>query len=101
MALTRFDGIQLSVCNEAVGARKPMLASDTRLLQQMFPRGSVFVHSQSPHDLARGVSEVRARFPELREEMERFCEERKAIWWEKQGQPLLIEVYRSVRQFAE
>ncbi len=54
IAFTRFDGIQLSVCGEAVGAGKPMLISDTGTLRRQFPKGTVFVNSADPEDIAKG-----------------------------------------------
>lgn len=55
LALTKVDGIQLSVCNEALGFGKPMVMSDTRLLRTMFGDASVLVRSESPAAIAAGI----------------------------------------------
>jgi glycosyltransferase involved in cell wall biosynthesis len=55
LALTRFDGIQLSVCNEALGFGRPMVVSDTPLLRRLFGSAGVMVDSADPAAIARGV----------------------------------------------
>jgi hypothetical protein len=58
IAFTRFDGIQLSVCGEAVGCGKPMLASNTKTLRTLFPTGTCFVDSTNPLAIANGLRVV-------------------------------------------
>jgi Glycosyl transferases group 1 len=58
LALTKFDGIQLSVCNEAIGVAKPMVMSNTPLLRELFGSAAVAVDSADPAALARGVAEA-------------------------------------------
>ncbi len=56
LALTRFDGIQLSVCNEAIGYGKPMVLSDTSLLRKLFSCAAVMVQSDDPAALVRAIA---------------------------------------------
>ena len=55
LALTKVDGIQLSVCNEALGFGKPMVMSDTSLLRALFGDAAVLVRSEDPADIAAGI----------------------------------------------
>ncbi|MDP2006067.1 MAG: oligosaccharide flippase family protein [Rubrivivax sp.] len=55
LAFTRFDGIQLSVCNEALGFGRPMVVSDTPLLRELFGQAGVMVDSADPAAIVRGV----------------------------------------------
>lgn len=71
LALTIHDGIQLSVCGEAVGAGRPLVASDTTLLRRLYPAGSVFVRPTA-EDIARGVTETLNRGELAAEEMAAF-----------------------------
>jgi glycosyltransferase involved in cell wall biosynthesis len=48
LAFTRHDGIQLSACSEALGFGRPLLASDTPLLRQMFGGAGLLVDSNDP-----------------------------------------------------
>ncbi|RNC73209.1 MAG: glycosyltransferase [Desulfuromonadales bacterium] len=89
VALTRFDGIQLSVCGEAVGAGKPMLISDTSTLRRLFPAGGVFVRPDSPDDIASGARELMARLSELREAALEQRQELTARWFQTRGKQML------------
>lgn len=88
VAFTRFDGIQLSVCGEAVGAKKPMLISDTATLRRLFPIGSVFVRSDDSSEIALGVKLLMARLPELRELAKENQQESTARWINLRGRHL-------------
>lgn len=85
LGLTKFDGIQLSVCNEAVGAGKPMILSDTKLLRHLFGRGSVFVDSFDPQALAAGCRAALAQLETLTHQVLALREERTACWREVQA----------------
>ena len=61
LALTREDGIQLSVCNEALGFGKAMVLSDTPLLRRLFAAAAVMVDSNNPDALAAAIGEALAR----------------------------------------
>jgi hypothetical protein len=92
IAFTRFDGIQLSVCGEAVGAGKPMLISDTATLRRLFPDGTVFVNSSDPVAIASGVSRLLSNHDELSEEVNRFGQNMSARWMLTRGRPLLQRI---------
>lgn len=71
LALTIHDGIQLSVCGEAVGAGRPLVVSDTTLLRRLYPVGSVFVKPTAVA-LAQGVTEILGRGDVAAQEMISF-----------------------------
>ncbi|MBL8351854.1 MAG: glycosyltransferase family 4 protein [Burkholderiaceae bacterium] len=54
LGLTKVEGIQLSVCNEALGFGRPLVTSDTRLLREMFGAAAVLVDTASPASIAQG-----------------------------------------------
>jgi hypothetical protein len=58
VAFTRLDGLQMSVCGEAIGSGKPMLISDTMTLRRLFPLGCVFVDSSNPQAIADGLRQL-------------------------------------------
>lgn len=95
MALTKYDGIQLSVCNEAIGFGKPMLVSGTPLLRKLFPKGTVFIDNESKKDFIRGCNDAIQRNSELVAEMEIFQKER---WetWQKQAELLTCSINNDV-----
>jgi glycosyltransferase involved in cell wall biosynthesis len=94
VALTRYDGIQLSVCGEAVGAGKPMLVSDTSTLKRLFPAGSVFV-ADDPSAIASGAKELMARLPELSRAVLIQQQEITRRWFETRGSRLMTQVAAS------
>jgi spore maturation protein CgeB len=98
VAFTRFEGIQMSVCGEAVGAGKPMLISDTTTLRRMFPAGSVFVPSDNPSEIALGAKQLLARLPELREAARAQQREILAQWTEQRRQNLMDAVSNSLNE---
>jgi len=93
VGLTRFDGIQLSVCGEAVGAGKPMLNSDTGTLRRLFSAGSVFVKDDAAQ-IAAGAREVIARQSELAREVLAHREAMTATWLESRGKGLMETIAR-------
>ena len=58
MGLTREEGIQLSVCNEALGFRRPLVTSDTAILRQLFSEAAVMVSTSDPSSIANGCREA-------------------------------------------
>lgn len=92
IAFTRFDGIQLSVCGEAVGAGKPMLVSETTTLKRLFPKGSVFVDSSDAHSIANGIGYLTENSTYLSQEMRGFRDEITSAWIEERGKLLLSRV---------
>lgn len=60
LGLTREEGIQLSVCNEALGFRRPLVTSDTAILRQLFSEAAVLVSTSDPRSIADGCREALA-----------------------------------------
>lgn len=58
MGLTTSGDVQLSAANEAVGAGKPMVLSNTPLLRRLFYKGAVYVDALNPNSIAAGCQEV-------------------------------------------
>ena len=52
--LTTGEGIQLSVANEAIGASKPLVLSDTETLKELFGAAALFAPNEGP-DLASAL----------------------------------------------
>lgn len=92
IAFTRFDGIQLSVCGEAVGAGKPMLISDTQTLRRLFSTGTVFVNSSDAAAIASGFSRLLSNHDELAEEVTRFGQDMTTSWLLARGRPLFHKI---------
>jgi hypothetical protein len=95
MALTLEEGIQMSVCNEAVGVGRPMVCSRTAILTDLFPKGTVFVDADSPESIAQGCLEALAERGRLTAEMVAFREERSRNWEERQARPVAALLARS------
>ncbi|UFS68821.1 hypothetical protein LPW11_13025 [Geomonas sp. RF6] len=95
IALTKFDGIQLSVCGEAVGAGKPMVVSDTSTLRRLFPAGSVFV-KDTAEGIASGAKEVMGRLEELKGAVLAQRDEITGRWRSTRGDALMETVTRTV-----
>lgn len=64
LGLTSEEGIQLSVANEALGANRALVLSDTRILRAMFGAAALFAKN-TPEDIAARLREALARRPEL------------------------------------
>lgn len=77
--LTDVEGIQLSVANEALGADKALVLSDTAILRAMFGQAAVLAKN-TPGDLAAGLREGMARREEL-EARSRALKERRIRDW--------------------
>ncbi|CAO4157371.1 glycosyltransferase [Methylorubrum extorquens] len=57
LCLTTQDGVQLSAAGEAVGAGKPIIVSDTQLLQSLFEAGRFVDNSvEALHDACKDVA---------------------------------------------
>lgn len=80
LALTKFEGIQLSVCNEAVGAEKAMVLSNTSLLKVLFPQGTVFVDPLSVESMQEGIETALLNQDELEKQMKVFHKTRWNTW---------------------
>ena len=51
LGLTSMEGVQLSVANEALGAERALVLSDTRILRAMFGEAALFAPN-TPEGLA-------------------------------------------------
>jgi glycosyltransferase involved in cell wall biosynthesis len=58
MGLTREEGIQLSVCNEAIGFARPLVTSNTKILRKMFGDAAVLVDTNDPMSIAGGCRDA-------------------------------------------
>lgn len=61
LALTRNADEQSSSAAEGLGAGRPLVLSDTPVLREMYPRGSVFVDARNPRSIVAGCREAVAR----------------------------------------
>lgn len=80
LALTKFDGIQLSVCNEALGFGKPMVVSDTPLLRSMFGSAAVMADSSVPASLAHGIATATEQHQQLSARARLLSDKRRTEW---------------------
>ena len=88
LGLTLEEGVQLSVCNEAVGLGVPMVCSGTRILRQIFPKGTVFVDARDPDAIVAGCRQALLRRDELAGRMKAFSLERRQQWHRFQARPV-------------
>ena len=89
LAFTKFDGIQLSVCNEALGFAKPMVMSDTRLLRALFGNAAVTVDSSDPDAIADGIRRACEQSPHWTAAATRLARQRRQQWQTDQLQACL------------
>lgn len=80
LALTRLDGIQLSVCNEALGFGRPMVVSDTPLLRELFGSAGVMVDSSNPASIARGMRHASAATGTMSAASWQLAQQRRQRW---------------------
>ncbi len=69
VGLTKLEGIQLSVANEAVSYGKPMVLSDTQLLRKFFYQGAVYVDPLDGGAIAAGCRTALAHTDQLKIEV--------------------------------
>ena len=62
LCLTTQDGIQLSAVSEAIGAGRPMIISDTKLLRDLFGQAGIFVDNNA-NSIRQGGPARRFRRP--------------------------------------
>ena len=91
LGLTIYDGIQLSVASEALGAGKPMVLSDTTTLKKLFYQGSVFVDSSSAQSIAKGCLQALDQRYTLAEEVRELSMIR-AVQWQRDARVILSEI---------
>lgn len=84
LALTRYDGIQLSVCNEALGFGKAMVVSDTALLRSLFGRAAVMVDSADPDAIVGGIRQAQDAHDRLTQAAQVLADDRRRQWRNQQ-----------------
>lgn len=84
MGLTREEGIQLSVCNEALGFGRPLVTSNTKILSTLFGNAAVLVDTDSPESIANGCREALLSAANCSQKSRALAIERVACW--KNGQ---------------
>ncbi|HEY9657111.1 MAG TPA: hypothetical protein V6C65_01510 [Allocoleopsis sp.] len=80
LGLTKLDGIQLSVANEAVGVGKPMVISHTQTLKQLFYKGAIYVDPMNAQSIAQGCKDVLVQKQALTEQIIDLQKERSQQW---------------------
>lgn len=85
LGLTKLEGVQLSVANEAVGADKPLVLSNTEILKKLFYKGAVYVDSLNPQSIVEGCQEAVLKKNQLAKEVSELKEERQNLWQEQVG----------------
>lgn len=98
LALTKFDGIQLSVCNEALGFGKPMVVSDTPLLREMFGKAAVMGDSSDSRALASAIGVAFGRTAELTSTAKEMAKHRREVWTEDQLKQCLHALGPTLKQ---
>lgn len=88
IGLTKIEGIQLSVCNEALGYGRPLVVSNTALLSALFAESARVVDSRSPADIVAGVREVLGDPAHFETRSRQHATRRRDAWVRHQLQPL-------------
>jgi hypothetical protein len=83
LGLTKLEGIQLSAANEAVGAKKPMVISNTNVLKELFYKGAIYVDSSVPKSIAQGCQTALLQKETLTQDVGELQVERNQSWWER------------------
>jgi glycosyltransferase involved in cell wall biosynthesis len=99
LGLTRDEGVQLSVCNEAIGFGKPMVVSDTRVLRSMFSAACELTHGHSPAALQDAIRRALAGRESLSERALQLAQARIDAWQARQYADVvaLLELRRTER----
>jgi glycosyltransferase involved in cell wall biosynthesis len=84
LGLTSEEGIQLSVANEALGAGRALVLSDTRVLRAMFGSAALLTPNTVP-GLAATLGEALEHRGDLEERSRALCARRQAEWLEVIG----------------
>jgi glycosyltransferase involved in cell wall biosynthesis len=79
IGLTTGEGIQLSGANEAVGAGRPMVLSDTQLLRSLFGDAALFAANETV-PMAAAVQDALSRQSELRQASRTLKDKRERRW---------------------
>lgn len=87
LGITALEGIQLSAANEAVGASKPLVLSDTAILREMFGAAALFAPND-PSALARTITSALGQSDALAERSRELAAVRELRWIEQLGEAL-------------
>lgn len=87
VGLTKLEGIQLSVANEALSYGQPMVLSNTKLLQAFFPQGAVYVDPLDGAAIAQGCYTAIANAESLRRSVVALRQAVEAQW-QQQAEPI-------------
>lgn len=82
LGITNLPDVQLSVANEAIGAARALVLSDTPTLRAMFSDAAVFCEN-SPEDLSKTLHAAMVQKDALERRSARLCETRLAAWTEQ------------------
>lgn len=80
MGLTKEEGIQLSVCNEALGFGKPLVTSATGILSKLFGKAAVLVETRKPESIAQGCRKAYSGADLMVEKSNLLAAERLKTW---------------------
>lgn len=80
LGLTRVEGIQLSVCNEALGYGKPLIVSNTAVLSKLFGAVAPCVDSTRPADIVDAVRNALENAEEFARQSSTFATTRRRAW---------------------
>ncbi len=94
VGLTKLDGIQLSVANEALSYGQPMVLSNTKLLQSFFPKGAVYVDPLDPEAIALGCRRAIEFSAPLRQSVVELKRDVDAQW-RQQAEPIRLLLTQS------
>jgi glycosyltransferase involved in cell wall biosynthesis len=97
LALTRFEGVQLSVCNEALGYGKAMVVSDTAILRTLFASACELVSSHEPAMLAQGIRRAYAQLEPLSLRARALAQSRTQHWRAEQFEGVLAALQSAGR----
>jgi glycosyltransferase involved in cell wall biosynthesis len=98
MGLTKEEGIQLSVCNEALGFDKPLVTSNTKILRKLFGQAAVLVDSSDPKSIVDGCRWALANSNEMTSKSKMLAAERLDFWRRNDLHALRNLVGSSVRE---
>jgi glycosyltransferase involved in cell wall biosynthesis len=79
VGLTKMEGIQLSVASEAIGAGRPLVLSDTRILRNLFGSAALFTDN-SPESVSAAVRSALRDAAKLAKYSRDLAEERMIRW---------------------
>ena len=80
LCLTTREGVQLSVANEALGAGKPLVISDTLILKELYYKGAIYVNTIDSCSISHGCKEALQNKNELSNEVIEMKAEYESRW---------------------